>query len=88
MLYKEKPYISKQERAILRTLKWDHAMDVAIEFKKLGFKVITFDKSTATPHMRIADHVDYWPATSRFYDYDLKAWGLGYDSLKAHLLKY
>lgn len=88
MLTREKPHLSKSKRTILRTQKWDHADEVTKELTIMGFKVHRFEASISTPHLRINNKIDYWPASTRFFNYELKAWGLGYEHLCTHLLDF
>lgn len=83
-IYTSKPELPKQDLKELRKVKWQIAEDHSYELRRLGFNVLWFN-SSSTPHLRIKD-CDYWPASSRWYDFTLKQWGVGVEDLKSHLL--
>lgn len=70
----------------LRENKWNHAQEVYCYFKKLNLDVFAFE-CMATPHLRIDGHVDYWPATMRFYNAKTREWNIGWQNLKNHFQK-
>lgn len=82
MLTRDKPNIPKGYKNLLRKNKWNHSDEVVSYFRNLKISVIIFDKSTSTPHLRIGDTLDYWPATTRFFLFKQRLWGIGYEALK------
>lgn len=82
MLTRDKPDIPKGYKNLLKKNKWNHSDEVVSYFKKLGISVHIFENSKSTPHLRIGNMLDYWPATTRFFLYEQGLWGIGYDSLK------
>lgn len=71
------------KRKALRARRWEHANEVVETFEREGVHVTQFPSSD-TPHLRIAG-VDYWPATSRFYDLHTGETGFGFEELKKHV---
>lgn len=85
MLSQEKPNVPRSIRKILRSRKWVHAKEVIEYFTSIGMEATQFEKSVATPHIRIQQCVDYWPASGRFYDLLQRKWGFGFPLLKQHM---
>ena len=83
MLYDEKPEVPKAILKDLRKKKWIIAEEAEKELRKLGFYVEMFE-CPYTPHMRVLN-VDYWPASSRFYDRIKHKWGIGYENYKYYV---
>lgn len=84
MLTTAKPHLTGSEKKLLRKNKWEHATFVMKDLKRIGIDAIMFEKSTGTPHIRALYAIDYWPASTRFFDHDLKVWGLGYTAFRNH----
>lgn len=82
MLTKNKPELPKGKKSLLKNNKWNHANEVVAYFRSLGILVHVFNKSQSTPHLRIGKALDYWPATTRFFIYKSKLWGIGFEALK------
>ena len=82
MLTRDKPDLPIGIKNTLRKNKWNLCDEVLAYFEHLGISVHIFDKSKATPHLRIGNTLDYWPATTRFFIHSSKLWGIGYESLK------
>ena len=82
MLTRDKPNLPKGMKSFLKNNKWNHANEVVAYFRNLGITVHVFNKSQSTPHLRIGNALDYWPATTRFFIYKSKLWGIGFESLK------
>lgn len=83
-MFAEKPRLTKSNRKPLRKRKWEHAEEISNEMIKLGYEFQCFP-SFSTPHFRIEGTIDYWPATTRFFDSELKCWGIGYEPLLRHI---
>ena len=81
---KEIEFLNKKQ---LKQNRWIHAEEVIHYFCTLGFDVFVFEASKQTPHIRIDGHVDYWPASKRFYDMQQKIKGIGWENLKKHFQK-
>lgn len=81
MLTNKKPQIDSKLRKHLKQNKWDIGNEHCEELLKMGCTVVFFN-CTDTPHMRIDDWIDYWPASSRFYDRYDGLWGAGFEDLK------
>ena len=80
-----KPHLTKGMVKKLRKDKWARAEVEVSQIEELGFPVIIFQKSVSTPHIRIFS-VDYWPASTRFFDVNTQQWGVGFDNLKNYLV--
>ena len=81
----QKPVLHKNYTKSLRKEKWEIAEELSDWLNDHGIE-FEFFNCKSTPHVRILN-VDHWPASSRFYDRDLKLWGCGQDELRAHLFK-
>jgi hypothetical protein len=87
MLTTKKPLLEKGIRKDLRRNKWEHFEEVKYYLERQGINYHVFTASKKTPHIRILDRIDYWPASTRFFDFKLKAWGVSWNSLKLHIQK-
>lgn len=73
----------KQKKALTSG---DRMNEVRELCKVLNLTIIRFSKAQ-TIHLRIADRLDYWPSTARFYDKITRTRGKGFAAMKKFILK-
>lgn len=84
-LYLSKPELSKSYLKQYKLNKWALADAHIDQLKALGFDAVIFEKSVSTPHIRV-EHCDYWPASTRWYDFQARRWGAGFIDLKTYIV--
>lgn len=85
MMSREKPVLTKSYLKPFKQKKWSLYDEHKARIESLGHYVHLFESSIFTPHARISGRIDYWPASTRFFDREAKLWGHGIDSLLEYL---